>query len=344
MLPLFSNAKPPLHPERIVIRMPNWLGDAVMATPILKDVRSFYQNAHITVICHEAIGDLLAHSPYVDTFLLFSQKKRKERKEIKRIIETLRAGLFDLGILLTNSFSSAWWFFRGTIRFSIGYARHYRSPLLHIAAEPSVKEERQHQVITYKELLVPLGIQISNSVPELFLNNEEKEAAKVFVKETTRSLIGINPGAAYGTAKCWPRERFEALTKRLVDNGHTVIFFGDNQTQPLVDAICSHFPERVINTAGKTNLRQLIALIDACSLFVTNDSGPMHIAAALKKPLIALFGSTSDVKTGPYGAASGVIHKRVACSPCYKRVCPIDFRCMKQIEPEEVYEKICQMI
>lgn len=344
MLPLFSNAKTPLHPKRIVIRMPNWLGDAVMATPILKDIRSFYQNAHITVICHEAIGDLLEHSPSIDAFLLFSRKKKNERKEIKRIIETLRAGTFDLGVLLTNSFSSAWWFFRGNIRFSIGYARHYRSPLLHTAVEPSVKEERQHQVITYKELLVPLGIEVSNSVPELFLSNEEKEAAKVFIKKTTRSLIGINPGAAYGTAKCWPRERFEALTKRLVDGGHTVIFFGDAQTKPLVDAICSHFSERVINTAGKTNLRQLIALIDACSLFVTNDSGPMHIAAALKKPLVALFGSTSDVKTGPYGADSGVIHKRVACSPCYKRVCPIDFRCMKQIEPEEVYEKICQML
>jgi heptosyltransferase-2 len=115
---------------------------------------------------------------------------------------------------------------------------------------------------------------------------------------------------------------------------------GDRNGAPLVNDICSGFPERVINLAGKTNLRELMALIQSCSIILTNDSGPMHIAAAFDIPLLALFGSTNDTTTGPYGKHAKVIHKHVECSPCYKRVCPIDFRCMKRIEVDEVYQEL----
>ncbi len=204
-------------------------------------------------------------------------------------------------------------------------------------------EESIHQVKTYKELLKPLGIPLSETPPRLFLKEEEvleaRERLKTFkidpVKDT---IIGINPGAAFGEAKCWPKERFIELTKKLAALPHIkILYFGDSLTAPLVHQICDAQGENVINLAARTTLRELLALISLSTVFLTNDSGPMHIADALGTPLVALFGSTSDVKTGPYKGGI-VIHKHVSCSPCYKKVCPIDFRCMKQIEVEEVFQ------
>jgi heptosyltransferase-2 len=224
-----------------------------------------------------------------------------------------------------------------------------RSFLLNKAIPFPKNKETQHLVLTYKALLEPLGIPLSSTSPRLYVSKEEKENAISLlvandINPKTQFLIGINPGAAYGSAKCWLPDRFQAVTGKLLQNPHAVVaFFGDTAGTPLVNDICKEFNSRVINFAGKTNLRELLALIECCSVFLTNDSGPMHIAAALKVPLVALFGSTSDIKTGPYGGGT-VIHKHVECSPCYKRVCPIDFRCMKRIEVDEVYESIRRLL
>ena len=158
-------------------------------------------------------------------------------------------------------------------------------------------------------------------------------------------LIGINPGAAYGSAKCWLPERFKELSLKLLkDSKIKLLYFGDQGGAPVVDEICKNLPsDRVVNLATKTTLRELMAFIDACDLFLTNDSGPMHMAAALCTPLLALFGSTSAIATGPY-LTGEIIHKQVACSPCYRRECPIDFRCMKQITVDEVYQKLIDII
>jgi heptosyltransferase-2 len=130
------------------------------------------------------------------------------------------------------------------------------------------------------------------------------------------------------------------LAERLLRNGDNyVVFFGDSSNSGLVKEICQGLSERAINLAGATTLRELMCLIQECDLLVTNDSGPMHIGAAFGVPLVALFGSTDDRATGPYGQSDSVIHKRVICSPCFKRECPIDFRCMKGISVDEVMER-----
>lgn len=194
-------------------------------------------------------------------------------------------------------------------------------------------------------LLEPLGIPVSQTSPRLYVTEQEQQAAKERLAnygiQSTDILVGINPGAAYGSAKCWLPERFKQLSHRLLDYANLkIIFFGDKAGAPLVQEICSSLPsDRIIDLAGKTTLRELIALIQTCHLFLTNDSGPMHVASALGIPLIALFGSTSDIATGPYNGGC-IIHKHVPCSPCYRRECPIDFRCMTRIEVQEVYEKI----
>ena len=325
----------------IIVRMPNWIGDLVMATPVLIDLRRAFPKASITAMCRRPICALLEQEEAIDELFCFAKPANGFlRREQRDLIGKLQTGKYDVGILLTNSLSSAWWFWQGNVKRRIGFRGHFRSWLL----SDSLAREEEHQVESYKRLLHPLGISKSKTAPRLTVSEEEVQASKQLLYQRGyregKTLIGINPGAAYGSAKCWPMERFRALALELLKDGVYVVFFGDLSTAQLVKEICQGLPERVMNLAGVTSLRELMCLIRDCDVLVTNDSGPMHIAAALGTPLVALFGSTDDRATGPYGQSAAVLNKRVECSPCFKRTCPIDFRCMKGISVEEVLEKV----
>ena len=319
----------------------------VMATPILTDVRKAFPSAHITAMCRTPICDLLKEDLDIDELFCFSKPNSFGRRNEKRdIIEKIRDGQYDLGILLTHSFSSAWLFWRGDVKRRLGYRGKGRSLLLTDKMDLPAHVQKQHLVNTYKMVLGPLGIAISETKPRLFLKDQELEEAQVLLKRLGISpqarLVGINPGAAYGSAKCWLPERFRAVTEKLLKlDNIQIVYFGDAATQPLVNDICQGLP--VTNLAGLTTLRELACLIKLCSVILTNDSGPMHIAAAVETPLVALFGSTNEIATGPYKTGT-IIHKHVECSPCYKRVCPIDFRCMKRIETDEVYDALVKIL
>jgi heptosyltransferase-2 len=335
--------------KNIIVRMPNWIGDMVMATPILSDLRKKYPKASITAMCRAPICDLLKEDPEVDELFCFSKTSSfSRRSDKKNIIEKLRQGKYDLGILLTHSLSSAWWFWQGNVKTRLGYDCNGRRLLLtHPVPFPS-NVERQHLVATYKMLLEPLGIPVSNTPPRLYLADKEVEQARMLLKQhgvtKEKTVVGINPGATYGSAKCWLPERFrEVASKLLKDPEVSIVFFGDQPTAPLVKQICQGLGPRMINLAGLTSLREVAALISLCDVLLTNDSGPMHIADALNTKIVALFGSTNEIVTGPYRTGK-VIHKHVECSPCYQRTCPIDFRCMKEIGAEEVYRAILDML
>lgn len=336
------------EPTNIIVRMPNWIGDLVMATPVLSDLRKKYPQASITAMCLSGICDLLKEDDRIDELYCFSKPSNRifsRRKEKRNLIARLKEGEYDLGILLTNSFSSAWWFWQAKIGYIIGFDTNLRSPLLDGSIHLPKHLEEEHQVTTYKRILKPLGIEISSTKPSLQVGKKSTELAKELLKQRgyieNRPLIGVHPGAKYGSAKCWPKERFRKVIEKLLSNESMfIICFGDSQTSSLVKEICQSLPERVMNLAGITSLVELIALIKLCDVLLTNDSGPMHIASAVETPLVALFGSTNEKKTGPFKGA--VIHKNVGCSPCYLRECPIDFRCMKKIEVEEVYQAILQ--
>ncbi len=328
--------------------MPNWLGDAVMGTPVLEDIKKALPHCSLTVLCHNAIKILLEANPHIDNFIVFASDKKRQAEEKNRIWNELQQGEFDAGILLTRSFSSAWWFYKGNIKQRIGFKDHLRSLLLTDPLKVPPNEEYEHQVITYKRLLEPLGIGQSSTCPKLYLTTEEQEAARKILSELgiekNHLLIGMNPGAAFGSAKCWPEERFKELTARLAMHPDVrVLFFGDNVSKPLVDAITKGFGPNVQNVAGKTSLRTFTTMLSLSNCLVTNDSGPMHVAAALSTPLVAIFGSTNEIKTGPYGGGT-IIHKHTLCSPCYRRTCPIDFRCMTTISVDEVYSAILKTV
>jgi heptosyltransferase II len=340
-----------LTPQNIIVRMPNWIGDLIMALPILEDLKKYYPNANLTAMCKSPLCELLKKDPHIDELFCFHKAQNffQRRKENKNLIGKLKAGEYDLAVLLTNSFSSAWWFYQAHIPYRLGYESHFRSFLLNIKIPFSKEKNLQHQVITYKQLLSPLGISISSTKPTLYIDKDEKKEALTLLQQRGyvkgHKLIAIHPGATYGSAKCWLPERFEEVAKRLLNEKNTfLVFLGDYSSANLIKNICLNLNDHAINLAGATTIRQLAALIGECHLLLTNDSGPMHIAAALDIPVVALFGSTDPIKTGPFGQEEGIIGKKVLCSPCYKRVCPKDFRCMKEISSEEVFQAVQKRI
>ncbi len=337
----------PQEPQNILVRMPNWIGDLVMATPVLTDLRAAFPEAAITAMCCTPLCELLKLDASIDELFCFTRPSNKflRREEHRNIIAKIQAGKFDTAILLTNSFSSAWRCWQGKVTRRIGYSAHLRRLLL---TDPVLwPKKKMHQVDLYKRLLSPLGVPHSDTAPRLFVSKKEVDESKELLYQRGyvkgKKLIGINPGAAYGSAKCWPPERFRALALELLKEG-CVVFFGDASIFSLVREICKGLPEEAMNLAGTTSLRELACIIKDCDLLITNDSGPMHIAAAFDTPLIALFGSTDAEATGPYGKPDAVINKHASCSPCFKRVCPIDFRCMKEISVEEVAEKARELL
>ncbi len=326
--------------------MPNWVGDIVMATPILEDIRNRYPNACITAMCRSPMCELLYQSPFIDELFCFEKIPSWLRRISDRgLIQKLRMGKYDLGILLTNSMSSAWWFMQGKVKTRLGFKSGGRSFLLTHPISFPKKRDTQHLTLTYKALLTPLGISKTQTMPKLFLEKQEIEDARAILKTfgvfKENMIIGVNPGASYGSSKCWPKERFIEMTESLLEKYEDarIVFFGDSSQLSLIKEITDPFDKRVINLSGKTSLRELMALISICNVFVSNDSGPMHIADALEVPLVALFGSTSAILTGPSKSKS-VVQKQVSCSPCFKRECPIDFRCMKNIEARDVIKEI----
>ncbi|NGX55911.1 MAG: ADP-heptose--LPS heptosyltransferase 2 [Candidatus Anoxychlamydiales bacterium] len=327
--------------KNIIVRMPNWIGDFVMALPVLEDLKKKYPNSKITIMLKESLKDLVENISYIDEIYTF--KKPKNKIYPKNIIKDLKEKKYDLGILLTNSISSAIWFYFAKVKNKIGY-RNYRSIFLNSPTRFSKNRFSQHQIITYKELLKPLSINISNTMPTLQAMETDKNKIVGLLNsygyQKNKKLIGINAFAAYGSAKCYPIDKYILLAKKLIeDKNNFVIFIGDKKNVNKDLEVLKN-ENQIINLIGKTSLKDLIALISIVDVFISNDSGPMHIASAFNKNLIALFGSTSDIITSPYSKNKIVINKRVKCSPCFKRKCPIDFKCMNEIKIEEIFKEI----
>jgi len=315
-----------------------------MASCVFKDIKKAYPKARITVMISAGLKSLFENDPHIDEIFAFTKPKAflLQRQEHKDIIQTILNGKFDVGILLTNSFSSTWYFWQGNVSRRIGYRFFPRNLMLTDAVK--VPLMKMHQVDLYKHLLAPINITLSKSSPQLYVSLDEKQKLQdllySFGYVEGKKMITINPGAAYGSAKCWLPDRFKLLAKELSKKDLFIVFVGDLKTDFLVRSICQDLPSNVINLSLKTNLSMLVALIEKSDLLITNDSGPMHIGACFNTPIIALFGSTDVEKTGPYRKGCSIINKKVPCSPCFKRTCPIDFSCMKLIEVTQVLAEV----
>lgn len=323
--------------------MPNWIGDLVMAIPVLSSLRQVYPSSKITAMALRSQASLLYKNPDIDEVFQFDRVNSFTRSSKKRnIVQKIIYGQYDLGIVLPNSFSSAWLFWQGKVKRRIGYEGNLRNWLLTDSIPRSLQHSSHHTVILYQLLLTSLSIPLTVTPPNIYLESVEIEYARncfrTYRIPEGAPILGINIGAAYGNAKCWPAKKFGLLAKKLIDDHPLIhlIFFGDQWIRTAVKEMCSSLPKRAINFAGLTTLRELAAMISLCNGFITNDSGPMHIADAVGTPIIAIFGSTCKYRTGPYSGGT-IIHKETPCSPCFSRTCPIDFRCMEKISVQEVY-------
>lgn len=334
--------------NKILIRSTNWIGDAIMTTPAVRTIKENFPEAEITMLALPWMEAVFSASPYVDRIISYDRGKTHSGiKGMIRLSRQLHACRFDAAILLQNAFEAAFITSLARIPIRAGYKRDGRSLLLSHGIKIREETKKLHQVYYYQKLLEDLGLLCGSN--DLFLKLPEKEsvwAIKYKEKLASKMVIGINPGAAYGPAKCWPAERYGELAAFLhKETGAHFVVFGTEADIETGHIIASYNKRKIHNMAGKTSLAQAMSLIDICDVFVTNDSGLMHVAAALKRPLVAIFGSTDAVATGPFSDNAFIVQKKMPCQPCLKKECSKKhFRCMLDISVEEVADAVMRKI
>lgn len=368
---------PPLR--RILVRGVNWLGDAVMTTPALFRLREKFPGAHVTLLTPAKLRDLWRHHPAVDDVIGF-----EAGEGLFAVGRKLRAGKFDLALVLPNSPRSAMEVWLAGIPQRFGYARSLRNWFLtravptrpgHVQMRKStIREIRRliddprmvtggfkppttaHQLYEYLHLVAVLGASNEPMPPCLVVTPAEWEAAAqkfglIEALHASRPVFGLNPGAEYGPAKRWPAAGFIAAARELQERTNCVwLILGGHSDTALAAEIGFALrlpPSAFRNLAGQTSLRELMSLLKLCRVLLTNDTGPMHVAAALGTPVVVPFGSTSPELTGP-GLPGDPRHRLLKsdapCAPCFLRECPIDFRCLNGIRSDRAVAAVMEVV
>jgi heptosyltransferase II len=335
---------------RLLVLAPNWLGDAVMALPAIADLRRHYPGATLTVAARRPLAALATMVPGVDDSMpLDGRGGARVITALRDDIVRVREGRFDAALLLPNSFRAALLAYRARIPQRWGYRADLRTPLL-TRAVPKPPVARLHQAAYYQYLTRGLGIASGPLVAEVRVDEGRRAEADRLLREhgwDGRPLVGVAPGAAYGWAKRWPPERMGDLAARLArEAGASVVIVGASSDRDTVDTVVRRAgaagggASAIIDLAGKTDLPALAGVLSRCRAFVSNDSGAMHLAAAVDVPVIGIFGPTREWATsplpGPHAIPAALVHTDVSCRPCMLRTCPIDHRCMTRIGVEDV--------
>jgi len=357
--------------SRLLVRSVNWLGDAVMTTPALQRLRERFPQAKITLLAQDKLARLWDGLTCVDEVLTLNDSETPWA-----VARRLRSKTLDAALIFPNSPRSALEAWLAGVPRRIGYCTPWRSwlltePLKHSPRRllprrlstgdvkrrindptPVKASGYQHQMLDYLCLAAALGSNPLPLPPKLHVSKSELEGALAMVQGLLGSRkmdrtggpvlwLGINASAAYGPAKCWPIERFAAVARRVSQTISNCIWlsFGTEADRHVGEQLAALSAGAILNLAGKSSLRQLMALLKTCRVLLTNDSGPMHVAAALGTPVVAPFGSTSPDLTAP-GEPGDPRHHLLTggapCSPCFRRTCPIDFRCMTTITVDQV--------
>jgi heptosyltransferase-2 len=320
------------------------VGDTVLSYPAVQQLKAFFPKSHLAVLVPSYLVDLWKTFPYVDEIIPFQKKGGiGSIWEDLNLSQSLKERNFDLAVILPRSFRSAFHIYLARIPLRIGYRDEWRSLFLTHGIVRTKEILHVHRVYYYQKLIESLGKIEGFPSPQIFLREEDRKWADQALKDLGvlegKPLIGMNPGATYGLAKCWYPDRFGELGRRLSENWQArVLLFGKGEERPIVHEILRHLGAKGIDLTGKTGLLQLAALLERCALLVTNDTGTMHVATAVSTPVVALFGSTPPLTTGPWGEGHVVVGKDVPCSPCWKRICPTDHQCMERITVDEVEE------
>jgi len=350
-----------INPEmwrRILVSAPNWIGDAVMCSPALKGIRQAFPSAEICVLARPAVADLLRDHSCLDNILVCQYQGRHASIVGQfRLARELHFRRFDLAVLFPNSFSSALTVFLARIPHRVGYPTDGRSFLLTHAVPLPPAPKTLHQVCYYEELIRPFCSGYSSQSPELHVSKDDERQADTLLASmglsADRILLAVNPGAMYGGAKRWLPERFAEAADQLIQklgaeespsSEIKCVIVGAPGEEGLGREVARRMQREAIVLSGQTSLGALKALIKRCRLYLTNDTGPMHIANALNVPVVAVFGPTDHTTTSPFSPGHVVVRTPVDCSPCLLRECPIDHRCMTGVTVEQVVQAAAQIL
>ena len=321
-------------PSRIAIRAPNWLGDVILSLPALRDVRRAFPSARITVLARPSVAPLYEAVREVDAIV--------EAGSVLSQAAALRGG-FDLVIFFTNSIGTALAGALAAVPERWGYATEGRRFLLTRSAPVPAEIRGRSQVNYYRAMLAAMGIPTSDgldtsiSPPPAWLQN-----ARALLGDG--SFVGVAPGAAKGTAKQWPPDRFAAAADRLSESiGARVVLLGASADEPAAAAVSRAMRHPPLNLCGRTDLRTFVGAIASLDALVANDSGAMHVGAALGVPTVGVFGPTNPDETHPVGTRAGFVRGVAECSPCRHVTCPIDHRCMTSVAPDAVVAALLKL-
>ena len=345
-------------PSNILVRVPNWIGDAVMCLPALMDIRECFSKAGITIVARPAIADLLREQCGINDVLVYEHRTGpREKFGFLKLSQAIRKRAFDAAVLFQNAFEAALLVALSNIPTRIGYATDGRGWLLsqsvRLPSQPFLHQTRYYQQLVQAITNVPS----KDRPPKLFVPGNDQVACEakfpdVFLP-SKMLLIGINPGSIYGSAKRWLPERFAELGDQLVVqirkeypeySSVRCLLIGGKGEEALGMEIANRMVSQPIVLSGKTSIVELMAILKRCAVLVSNDTGPMHMAQALGVSVVAIFGSTDPETTCPYGGRQSVIRTNVRCAPCLLRACPIDHRCMTGISTEQVLMAVMKHI
>ncbi len=337
-------------PKNILVRVPNWIGDAVMCLPALTDLRECFTQAGITILARPIIADLLREQCGINDVVVYHHKtEHRGLLGILKLSCVIRQKAFDAAVLFQNAFEAAVLVMLANIPTRIGYSTDGRGWLLSQSI-PLPQQQSLHHRHYYQNLVEAVTqVPSQDRAPKLLVtpNNQfigQQQFTDLFSSSETL-LIGINPGSVYGSAKRWSSERFAEVGDQLVEQIQKkysefscvrCVLIGGKGEEDLGIEIASQMRSQPLVLSGKTTIPELINVLTHCAVLVTNDTGPMHMAQALGVPVVAIFGSTDPETTGPSGGEHCLIREQVRCSPCLLRSCPIDHRCMTQITTELV--------
>lgn len=333
--------------RRILIRSANWVGDAVMTTPAIRAIRRNFPSARITLLAKPWVTPVFMHNPDIDDLMVYQAAGRHGGwTGLWRLAADMHRERFDLAILFQNAFEAALLSFLARIPERLGFTTDGRTALLTRRIRTWQPLKRGHLIDYYLGLLAGAGMTLHGRRLTLLITPDERREARGLLAKMggldTSLLVGLSPGAAFGTAKRWLADRFAETGRRMIlELGAKVVLFGSPPEADLGRRLATDIGDDCINLCGRTSLRQTMAILSQCRLFVTNDSGLMHVAAALDIPQVAIIGPTNPSATGPANEASRLVHRPEACelSPCLQSICPItDQRCMTAISVGMVME------
>ena len=335
---------------KILVRGTNWIGDAVMSIPALRELRRIFPDAQITLHTRSWADGLFRDAEFIDELVTFD-KSRWKIKDVYDNSQFLRDDGYDLALLMPNSFESALTSFLTRIPRRIGYNKDLRGLLLTDPIAVPEWKNRRHEVFYYLKLIGEIERRmlgrdtVSQAIPDITveISDERKGEARkklaVFGVDPTRRTVALGVGSTNSRAKRWPAERYAELNDRLkTDLDLNVILVGSKAEADVADRVVDLCTRPPINLTGKTDLAEVVATLSVIDLLISNDMGLAHVAPAVGTKTIVIIGPTLPETTRPFSDYAEIIQKKVECSGCMLRDCPIDHRCMTGISVDAVFD------